>query len=343
MSQSTILSGSAASATDDPAIEVSVVVVSYNTCELLHECLVSIVEETRDLRAEIFVVDNGSTDGSIEMVEQTFPQVNLTKSRSNLGFGVANNVALEQARGRYFVLLNSDAFFTPGSLRRAIRHMDETPRCGLGGALLQGRNGEWQPSAKSFHSILGDLTVLTGLADKFPKSKLFGSMSRTWADESHPAKVDWVPGAFAIIRPSALATIGLFDPRFFLYYEEVDLCLRIKEAGMEIWYWPDILITHLGGQSSKKLKTLEFSARSAQVVLWRMRSTLLYYRKHHGSQVWLAKWLEKTLYSITVLRNRFSKLPERRDRERHYRTMLKLMDQAWTETEGGRVSPPTPW
>jgi GT2 family glycosyltransferase len=185
--------------------------------------------------------------------------------------------------------------------------------------------------------------VLSGLADKFPNTKFFGSSSRTWADESQPAKVDWVPGAFAIIRPSALQTVGLFDPIFFLYYEEVDLCLRIQQAGMEVWYWPDIVITHLAGQSSKKLKTLEFSSRTAQVVLWRMRSTLLYYRKHHGWKAWLAKWVEKTLYSITVLRNQFSKEPERRDRERHYRTMIKLMDQAWKETEGGRVSPPTPW
>jgi GT2 family glycosyltransferase len=324
-------------------MEVSVIVVSYNTRELLHECIASIVDETRGIEAEIFVVDNGSNDGSIEMVEAEFPQVKLTKSPTNLGFGVANNVALEQARGRYFVLLNSDAFFTPGSLRRAIEHMDATPRCGLGGALLQGREDAWQPSAKSFHSILGDLIVLTGLADKFPKSKLLGRASRTWADESQPAQVDWVPGAFAIIRPSSLARIGLFDPKFFLYYEEVDLCLRIKEAGMEIWYWPDVLITHLGGQSSKKLKTLEFSSQSAQVVLWRMRSTLLYYRKHHGWQAWLAKWMEKTLYTITVMRNRFSKLPERRDRERHYRTMIRLMDQAWRETKGGRAAPPTPW
>jgi GT2 family glycosyltransferase len=155
--------------------------------------------------------------------------------------------------------------------------------------------------------------------------------------------VDWVPGAFAIIRPSALASVGLFDPAFFLYYEEVDLCLRMRQAGLEVWYWPDVTITHLGGQSSRKLHALEFSSPSAQVVLWRMRSTLLYYRKHHGWQAWLAKWLEKTLYNITVLRNRFSKLPARRERERHYRTMLKLMDRAWMETEGGRVSPPKPW
>jgi GT2 family glycosyltransferase len=343
LSASTDLPAGPAFVTEISAIEVSVIVISYNTRELLRECILSMLSEIRGMSAEIFVVDNGSTDGSISMVENEFPQVLLIKSETNLGFGVANNVAMERATGRYLVLLNSDAFFTPGSLALAVRHMDETPACGLGGALLQGRHGEWQPSAKTFHGITNDLVVLTGLADKFPKSRIFGRMSRTWADESQPAKVDWVPGAFAIIRPSALARVGMFDPIFFMYYEEVDLCLRMKEAGFEIWYWPDVVITHLGGQSSKKLNTLEFSTRTAQVVLWRMRSTLLYYRKHHGWKVWLAKWMEKILYEITVLRNRISKLPQRRDRERHYRTMLKLMDQAWIETDGGRVSPPRPW
>lgn len=329
--------------TDTSTMEVSIVVVSFNTRELLHECLHSVAAECEGLASEIFVVDNGSSDGSIEMVEREFPQAILLKSSVNLGFGVANNLALQQARGRYFVLLNSDAFFTPGSLSRAIRHMDETPACGLGGAKLRGRGDAWQHSAKTFHSILGDFIVLTGLADKFPRSRLFGRASRTFADEELPASVDWVPGAFAIVRPSALERVGLFDPRYFLYYEEVDLCRRMKSAGMEIWYWPAILIVHVGGQSSKTLTALEFSSRAAQVVLWRMRSTFLYYRKHHGWQAWLAKWMEKCLYSATVLRNRFSHVPERQERERHYRTMLALLNQAWRETQGGRVSPPHPW
>jgi GT2 family glycosyltransferase len=325
------------------AFEISVVIVSFNTCALLRECLASVRAECASLPHEVFVVDNVSTDGSVEMVQQEFPEVILIRSDRNLGFGVANNVALRRARGRYFILLNSDAFFTPGSVRTAIRHMDATPRCGLGGALLTGRGGTWQPSAKTFHSLLGDLIVLTGLADRFPRSPLFGRASRTFTDESQPAPVDWVPGAFAIIRPSALEQVGLFDPRFFLYCEEVDLCLRIKQAGMQVWYWPDISIIHLGGQSSKTLKQLEFSDGARQVVLWRMRSTLLYYRKHHGWQAWLAREMEKCLYRITVARNRNSKLPERRARAHTYREMIRLMDQAWRDTQGGRVSPPQPW
>ena len=330
-------------ATSVAPVEVSIVIISFNTRNLLRESLVSCVAECAHLAHEIFVVDNASTDGSPAMVATEFPQVVLLQSAVNLGFGSANNLALRQARGRYFVLLNSDAFFTPGSLAMAIRHMDDSPQCGLGGALLTGRGGTWQPSAKSFHSLYNDFTVLTGLADKFPRSRLFGRMSRTNTVESRSASVDWVPGAFAIIRPSALKRIGLFDPRFFLYYEEVDLCRRIKSIGMQVWYWPDIAITHVGGESSKTLTSLAFSNKARQVVLWSMRSTLLYYRKHHGSQAWLSKLMEQALYLAGVWRNRFSEIPERRERATYFRSMIALMDQAWTETRGGRISPPQPW
>jgi len=323
--------------------DVSVIIVSFNTREVLRQCLESVLEDTTGLEAEILVVDNASTDGSPEMIEQDFPQIRLLRSEVNLGFGEGNNVALRQARGRYFVLLNSDAYFVKGALPLAIQHMDENPSAGLAGCRLIGRDGELQPSSRSFHSVLGDLIVLSGLAAKFPESKFFGHFDRTWANEHDPAPVDWVPGAFSIIRPSALQKAGLFDPDFFLYYEEVDLCMRFRKAGIPVWYWPDITVIHIGGESSRQLKSLEFSPRAAQVVLWRMRSTLLYYRKHHGWRVKLAKWMEQALYTLTVLRNHFSSAPERRERARHHRILIALMNQAWRDTNGGRISPPRPW
>ena len=323
--------------------DASIIIISFNTKVILKECLESVIRESVNLRVEIFVVDNDSADGSAEMVEQEFPDVRLIRSDVNLGFGAANNVALEQARGRYFVLLNSDAFFQSSALELAIQHMDATVDCGLGGGLLVGRDGSWQPSARSFHSLLGDFLVLTGLAAKFPKSKFFGGFDRTWADVKEPASVDWVPGAFSIIRPRALVKSGIFDPAFFLYYEEVDLCVRIKQAGYSIWYWPDIVVVHIGGESSRQLKTLEFSSQAAQVVMWRMRSTLLYYRKHHGVQAYFAKALENTLARATVLRNKLSSSPARKERGKRYSTLIALMNQAWKDTRGGRVSPPRPW
>jgi GT2 family glycosyltransferase len=324
-------------------LDISIVIVSFNTRDVLRECLECVERESPGLRVEVLVVDNNSSDGSSEMVEREFPHIRLFRSKTNLGFASANNVALEVARGRYLVLLNSDAFLCPNSLTLAVQHMDEQPSVGLAGARLIGRDSSWQPSARMFPSLLTDLFVYTGLAGKFPKSRLFGSFDRTWADPLLAAPVDWVPGAFSIIRAEALAKAGLFDAGFFLYSEEVDLCRRIRAAGFQIWYWPDIVVIHIGGESSRQVKTLEMSSAGAQLSLWRMRSTLLYYRKHHGHTAWLAKLLEDGLYRLTLLRNSFSRDPRRQARARESRKLIALMKQAWQDTHGGHISPPRPW
>jgi GT2 family glycosyltransferase len=326
-----------------PLCEVSVIIVSFNTREILRECLQSVLLESDGLETEILVVDNDSSDGSAEMVERDFPQVILMRAGINLGFGAANNLALERARGRYFILLNSDAFFQRGALAAAIRHMDESPDCGLAGGRLTGRDGRLQPSSRSFHTIFNDLLIYTGLAARFPKSRFFGRFDRTWADSYEAAEVDWVPGAFCIIRPAALVQSGLFNPVFFLYYEEVDLCARIKRSGYKIWYWPDVSIVHIGGESSRQLTNLKISSTAAQVVLWRMRSTLLYYRMYYGWKVHVAKWMELALYAGRLVRNYFSGDPVRRERSRSSLTLIQLMQQAWNDTRGGTVSPPRPW
>jgi hypothetical protein len=194
-----------------------------------------------------------------------------------------------------------------------------------------------------FPSILSDFLVLSGLAHKFQKSRFFGHFDRTWADPLQPAEVDWVPGAFSIIRPQALREVGFFDPAFFLYSEEVDLCRRIQASGYKIMYWPDIVIQHIGGESSRQIKSLEMSSAGAQLVRWRMRSTLLYYRKHHGARVWMAKMLELAFYRMTAFRNRLSSDPSRKQRVGINRNMVRLLNQAWEDTNGGRVSPPRPW
>jgi GT2 family glycosyltransferase len=334
----------------------SVIVISYNTREVLRECLQSIIAECALLpagvEAEVLVVDNASTDGSSEMVEREFAMasnpasscpVRLIRSNVNLGFAAANNLAMEAARGRYLVLLNSDAFFHPGALRLSLQRMDANTTVGVGGARLVGPHGEWQPSARAFPTLWNVFVVLSGLASRYPKSRIFGAFDRTWASPDLQAEVDWVPGAFSIMRREALAKTGLFDPRFFLYCEEVDLCRRIKAHGFRVLYWPDVVVTHIGGESSRQLTTLKFSDTESQVVLWRMRSTLLYFRKHHGFRVWGFRALEDSMHSLRWLRNRKSKDPIRRDRGEEAKLFLSLMHQAWKETKGGRVSPPAPW
>ncbi|MGA3262820.1 MAG: glycosyltransferase family 2 protein [Terracidiphilus sp.] len=330
---------------------VSVIVVSFNTHDLLRDCLQSILAECarlpQGMSAEVLVVDNASGDGSPEMVAHEFATsripVRLIRSHVNLGFGAANNLALNKAQGRYPVLLNSDAFFHPGALRLAIEHMDATPSAGIGGARQVSPDGSWQPSARSFHSIWRAALVLSGLSARFPRSRIFGAPDRTWASPHEPAEADWVPGSFLILRREALMKTGLFDPAFFLYFEEVDLCRRMKAAGYSVQYWPDIVVTHIGGESSRQLDSLKFSESDVQVVLWRMRSTLLYYRKHHGWQAGLARWLEEALYSLRWLRNVRSPNPARRERAQDAKLLIRLMRQAWQETHGGRVSPPRPW
>jgi GT2 family glycosyltransferase len=325
-------------------IDISVLIVSFNTREVLRECLQSVMRESSLLRTQIIVVDNNSGDGSQRMVEQEFPEALLIRSAVNLGFGGANNLGFQSARGRYLVLLNSDAFLTGGSLLRSVQHMDETPCCGLGGGRLVGRDGSWQPSARKFPSLLDDLIVRSGLAARYPQSRFFGRFDRTWANVMEPAEVDWVPGAYSIIRSSVLGVTDLFDPRFFLYYEEVDLCKRIKQQGYSVCYWPDVCVTHIGGESSRQVSSLEMSRAGSQLTLWRMRSTFLYYRKHYGLfKASAAMILERAWYWQRFLRMRLSRDPNRRASAASEKRLASILYQAWRETRGGKLSPVQPW
>jgi GT2 family glycosyltransferase len=319
--------------------DVSVVVVSYNTREILRQCLSRLSEQLPAVRGEVIVVDNASTDGSADMVAADFPQATLVRSRVNLGFAAGNNRAFAVARGRYVVLLNPDAFLGEGALARAVALMDRHPRAGIAGGRLEDTDGRLQPSGRLFPSLANELLVLSGLAHRFPHSRLFGRFDRTWADPGLAARVDWVPGAFTILRHDALAAVGGFDERFFLYYEEVDLCRRMAATGREVWYWPEIRVTHIGGASSKTVKTLEFSASGSQLTLWRMRSALLYYRKHHGTlAAWSLAALESAWHRLRLASN--ARNAARRESMRRH---VALVRQAWSDTAGGTLCPPRPW
>lgn len=322
---------------------ISVIVVSYNTRDLLRTCLNSLWEAMDGISNEVFVVDNVSRDGSADMVEQEFPSVRLIRSSVNLGFAAGNNKAFPLAAGRYIVLLNSDAFLMRDSLRVSVSYMDADPRVGLGGARLIGADQGWQPSARMFPSPLNDFLSLSGLAAKFPKSRFFGRQDHTWIDSNQTLDTDWVPGAYSIIRRTALEQVGYFDEQFFLYYEEVDLCRRIKKAGYLIRYWPDVVVIHLGGESSKTVKTLSMSRSGAQLELWRMRSAFLYYRKHHGNVVWLSKEIETVWHRLRRWKNSLMSSAFHREKADHSQAVIQLLNQAWQETSRGSVSPSRPW
>lgn len=319
--------------------ELSVFIVSYNSAPLLRQCLDSLRQQTLPA-FEVIVVDNASRDGSAALVSNEYPEVKLLASPTNLGFGNANNWAMTTALGRYIVLLNPDAVLASDALASALQHMEATPDAGMGGGLLQGPHGEWQPSARQFPTLLNELLTLSGLSSRFPKSRFFGRFDRTWADPKLAAAVDWVPGAFVILRRSLVDQIGLFDPRFFLYYEEVDLCKRIYQAGFKVYYWPDLVITHIGGASSETVDELAFSSSGKQLTLWRMRSQLLYYRKWHGSLYSaLVKLLEQTWHKLRARRNAGRSTAKFDESMR----IVTLWRQAWQETQGGSQSPQQPW
>jgi len=323
--------------------DISILIVSFNTCAVLRECMESIVTARANLSLEVIVIDNNSRDDSVEMVEREFPWAKIIRSDTNLGFGNANNKALEAATGRYIVLLNSDAFLQPDSLTLSIAKMEANPGVGLAGGRLVGRDGALQPSARLFPNLLRQLIVMSGLASRYPRSRFFGQTDRTWADPMVEAAVDWVPGAYSIIRRDVLDIMPLFDSEFFLYYEEVDLCYRIRKAGYQVMYWPEIVVTHIGGESSRQVKTLEMSSSGAQLVLWRMRSTLLFYRKHMSLRTQAIRWIEVCWYRLRALRNRMRSSEEAAALARNQDRLAEMMQQAWSETNGGRVSPPQPW
>jgi GT2 family glycosyltransferase len=323
--------------------KLSVIVVSFNTRDVLRRCLTALETDREQGGLEILVIDNGSRDGSADMVAHDFPHVQLVRAATNLGFAGANNVLFARARGQYLVLLNSDAFLRPGALKAAVDRMDAEPATGLAGARLISDEGDWQPSARQFPSVLNDFLSLSGLANRFKTSRFWGRADRTWADPLQAADVDWVPGAFSIIRASALRKIGAFDSSFFLYYEEVDLCRRIKAAGYKVRYWPEVVVVHVGGESSKSMENAVRSSSGDQLTLWRLRSAFLYYRKHHGSVVARAMAMEYAWHLMRLVRNRVSGNAARRLKAAESYIMLKLVRQAWQDTQGGRVSPPRPW
>ena len=327
------------SAIQAPHVDLSVIVVSFNTRDLLRRSLRAMQAACSGLQHEIIVVDNASHDGSADMVANEFEHVTLVRAPHNLGFAAANNLGRRSARGQFLALINPDAFPEPGALAAAVTRLRQLPEVGMVGGLLVGKEGQLEPSARLFPSPLNDLLALSGLAARFAGSRFFGRFDRTWADPMQPAQVDWVPGAYCLVRQAALQETGFFDERFFLYYEEVDLCRRLKQAGYTVEYWPELRATHWGGESSKTVGGQTLSGHGRQLTLWRMRSALLYYRKHHGWLVArLAASVEMAWHTVRLWRNR--QQPAKQDESA---SVIQAMRRAWNDTLGGRVSPPTPW
>lgn len=257
---------------------LTTVIVSYNTRALLDPCLAALAAACEGLgRCDTILVDNASRDGSAEHVEQQYPDVRLIRSGGNIGFGRANNLALPFFEAPYMLLLNTDAFVAEDSVKKALRFMESHSDCGIVGVRLTGRDGEVQPSCRYFPTPLNVFLGRTGLARRFPRVRLIDGPD--WAP-AHEKECDWVPGCFYLIRKEVIDQVGLFDPRYFLYYEEVDHCLATQRAGWKIMFTPDTSVVHLGGESAKADSKL--TAGGKQIDRISMESAMLYFRKNFG-------------------------------------------------------------
>lgn len=226
---------------------------------------------------ELLMVDNASRDGSAEMIANEFPEIQLIKNDVNVGFGRANNQLLSQIKGRYVLLLNTDAFVVTDTLQKTVDFMESHPETGILGVRLEGRNGVLQPSCRYFPTPWNLFLDRTGFKRLFKGARLVDDMA--W-DHQSVRHCDWVPGCYYLIRCEVIDKVGLFDPRFFLYYEEVDHCLATKRAGWQVTYFPDTTVVHIGGESAKTDNAL--NAASRQVSALQIESELLYFRKNHG-------------------------------------------------------------
>jgi GT2 family glycosyltransferase len=233
-------------------MKLSIIIVNYNVKYFLEQCLDSVLRAVKDIESELFVVDNHSSDQSLEYLAPKFPSVIFLENKENTGFSRANNQAIRQARGEYILLLNPDTVVGESTLKNVCRFMDETPRAGAVGVKMLDGFGEFLPESKrGFPSPWNSFCKMLKLSKLFPKSKLFGGYHVRYLNENECHEVDVLAGAFMMLRKEALDKSGLLDERFFMYGEDIDLSYRIKHSGYANYYFPEPII-HYKGESTKK-------------------------------------------------------------------------------------------
>ncbi|MCB0153707.1 MAG: glycosyltransferase family 2 protein [Anaerolineae bacterium] len=243
-------------------MDLSIIIVNWNTCRLLTQCLTSIYDKVHHYTFEVIVVDNASTDQSVVTIRQQFPQVRLVENNENMGFAGANNQGLAIAQGRYVLLLNSDTIVLPAAFDDMVRFADQHPEAGMIGCKLLNEDGSLQESWAAFPTFWSELT---GRLQRH----------RQLIDETQGVfEVDWVGGACLLARASALATVGFLDDSYFMYSEETDWCFRVRQQGWKIYYLAEAKIIHLGGGSANR-------ASLPQLVRL-YESKIRFFDKHYG-------------------------------------------------------------
>lgn len=259
-------------------MRLSVIIVSWNTRELLRACLQKLQPEVQNIDSEVFLIDNASADGSADMVQNEFPWVHLIRNNDNAGFAKANNQALKQAQGEYVLLLNPDTEVYAGAIETLMQFLDRHPRAGIVAPQLLNSDGSIQRSCRQFPTFWGMSYELAGLSRLFPKVQKFREYKMLDFDHTIEREVDQPEGACLLLRRQVIQEVGVLDEGFFMLFEEVDWCYRIKQAGWQIWFTPSARVLHHYGQSIKQVK--------ARMILSSHRGMYRYWRKHHRGAHW---------------------------------------------------------
>lgn len=280
------------------AMDITAIIVNFNTAGLLRDAIGKLQNAAARISLKVAIIDNASRDNSVALIKNEFPACHLIANETNIGFGRANNQALALIEGRYVLLLNTDAFVGHDTLDKTMDYMDTHPQCGILGVRLVGRDGALQPSARYFPTPWNLFLARTGLNRLFTGVRLVDDMA--W-DHASVRQCDWVPGCYFLVRKAVIDQIGLFDPRYFLYYEEIDHCLAARKAGWEVTFFADATVVHIGGESAKT--TGEITAGGRQIEAMQIESELLYFRKNHGlSGVWANVLLTSAADVIVLLK-----------------------------------------
>ena len=261
-------------------IDVAVIIVSWNVREYLADCLRSVCNdlEKSQLRAETWVVDNASTDGTVSLLHDLFPQVHVIANETNTGFAAANNqgmMAAAESNPRYYFLLNPDTFIRPGAIRELVTCLDQRSKAGIAGARLIYGDGRFQHSAFYFPGLGQLMFDLMPMPSRLYDSRLNGRYARRlYQPRRHPFKVDHPLGATMLVRADVAESTHGFDESFHMFCEEIDWSWRVRDAGWEIYTVPAAEVIHYGGESTSQVPA------DTIVNLWSSRAML--YHKHHG-------------------------------------------------------------
>ncbi len=259
-------------------MDLAVVIVSWNTRELLRKCLECLRAEVDGIENEVFVVDNNSGDGSADMVAADHSWVRLIRNHTNKGFAAANNQAFKLTSARYILLLNPDTEVQPGSIKALIDFLQKKPEAGIVAPQLLNSDGTIQRSCRQFPSFAGMLYELVGLSRLFPNEQKFRQYKMLDWQHDDERQVDQPEGACLLVRQEVMQKVGILDEGYWMLFEEVDWCYRIKQAGWQIWFTPQAKVIHHYGQSIKQVK--------AKMILSSHRGLYRFWWKHYRNGRW---------------------------------------------------------